>query len=188
MGGNFLSATPDTNFTAKGLQSCELTVQISTKPNRSHFIHGKTAIILPCLGRTEIDIQKDGEQFVSVENSMGIVHSSQGTLEPKSKHLKSEPAIVAELSMKLFQEGKIDWEKLVSNYDHIREAIEANIAGFDNYNKRVRNPEGFYLPNVAREQKFKEDGKAKFTVNNLSVHEMAADLSLIHISEPTRPY
>lgn len=175
MGGNFLSATPDTNVTAKGLQSCELTVQISTKPNRSHFIHGQTAIILPCLGRTEIDIQEGGEQFVSVENSMGIVHSSQGTLEPKSEYLKSEPAIVAELSKKLFDDGKVDWEKLMSNYDHIREAIEANIPGFDNYNKRVRNPEGFYLPNVARERKFKKDGKAQFTVNELSVHDLAED-------------
>ena len=175
MGGNFLSATPDTNYTAKGLQSCELTVQISTKPNRSHFIHGQTAIILPCLGRTEIDIQKEGEQFVSVENSMGIVHSSQGTLEPKSEHLKSEPAIVAGVSKKLFHENKIDWDKLISNYDYIREAIEANIAGFDNYNKRVRNPEGFYLPNVARERKFKADGKAKFTVNKLSEHDLAED-------------
>ena len=175
MGGNFLSATPDTNYTAKGLQACDLTVQISTKPNRGHFIHGKTAIILPCLGRTEIDVQKEGAQFVSVENSMGIVHSSQGTLAPKSEHLKSEPAIVAELSKKLFQEDNIEWDKFISNYDNIREAIEKNIAGFDNYNKRVRNPEGFYLPNVAREAKFKEDGKAKFTVNNLSVHELAAD-------------
>ncbi len=175
MGGNFLSATPDTNNTAKGLQACELTVQISTKPNRSHFIHGKTALILPCLGRTEIDVQKEGEQFVSVENSMGIVHSSQGTLQPKSAQLKSEPSIVAELSKKLFSDGQIDWEKMVSNYDHIREAIEANIAGFDNYNKRVRNPEGFYLPNVARERKFKEDGKAKFTVNQLSDHQLGED-------------
>ena len=175
MGGNFLSASPDTNITAKGIQSCDLTVQISTKPNRSHFIHGKTAVILPCLGRTEIDIQKEGEQFVSVENSMGIVHSSQGTLKPKSEHLKSEPAIVAELSMKLFEDKKIDWDKLISNYDYIREAIEQNIAGFDNYNKRVRNPEGFYLPNVARERKFKADGKAKFTVNKLSEHTLAED-------------
>ncbi len=175
MGGNFLSATPDTNNTAKGLQACSLTVHVSTKPNRSHFIHGKTALILPCLGRTEIDTQESGEQFVSVENSMGIVHSSQGTLAPKSEALKSEPSIVAELSKKLFDDGQIDWDKLVANYDNIREAIEANIAGFENYNKRVRNPEGFYLPNVARERKFKKDGKALFTVNQLSEHKLAND-------------
>jgi len=173
MGGNFLSATPDTNYTAKGLESCELTVHVSTKPNRSHLVHGNTALILPCLGRTEIDKQANGEQFVSVENSMGIVHSSQGTLEPKSEMLKSEPAIVAGIANALFADKSIDWDNFIADYDNIRAAIEANIAGFDNYNKRVRNPEGFYLPNIAREQKFNNtDGKAKFSVNQLS------DLSL----------
>jgi len=173
MGGNFLSATPDTNYTAKGLQACDLTVHVSTKPNRSHLVHGKTALMLPCLGRTEIDKQADGDQFVSVENSMGIVHSSQGTLEPKSKMLKSEPAIIAGIANALFTNKSIDWDNFIADYDNIRAAIEANIAGFDNYNKRVRNPEGFYLPNIAREQKFNHtDGKAKFTVNQLS------DLSL----------
>ena len=176
MGGNFLSATPDTDYTAEGLQACDLTVHISTKPNRSHLVHGKVALILPCLGRTEIDTQKSGEQFVSVENSMGIVHSSQGTLKPKSEFLKSEPCIVAELSQTIFNDGKIDWEGFKDNYDTIRDAIEANIAGFDNYNSRVRNPEGFYLPNVARDRTFnKKDGKAKFTVNELSVHQLQDD-------------
>ena len=175
MGGNFLSATPDTNYTAKGLQACDLTVHVSTKPNRSHLVHGKTALILPCLGRTEIDIQESGEQFVSVENSMGIVHSSQGTLEPKSQQLKSEPAIVAGLATALFEDDQVDWNGMIGNYDLIRDAIEKNIPGFDSYNKRVRNPEGFYLPNVARDRTFKEDGKAKFTVNTLSDHSLADD-------------
>jgi len=175
IGGNFLSATPDTNYTAKGLQACDLTVHVSTKPNRSHLVHGKTALILPCLGRTEIDIQESGEQFVSVENSMGIVHSSQGTLEPKSQQLKSEPAIVAGLATALFEDDQVDWDGMIGNYDLIRDAIEKNIPGFDSYNKRVRNPEGFYLPNVARDRTFKEDGKAKFTVNTLSDHSLADD-------------
>jgi len=176
MGGNFLSATPDTNYTAKGLMACELTVQVSTKPNRSHLVHGKTAIILPCLGRTEIDIQEQGEQFVSVENSMGIVHSSQGTLQPKSEYLKSEPAIIAGIAKVLFDDTQVNWEAMVANYDLIRDAIEANIPGFDDYNRRVRNPEGFYLPNVARERTFnKKDGKAKFTINSLSLHQLASD-------------
>ena len=175
MGGNFLSATPDTNYTAKGLQACDLTVHVSTKPNRSHLVHGKTALILPCLGRTEIDVQESGEQFVTVENSMGIVHSSQGTLKPKSEHLKSEPAIVAGIACALFDDKQVDWNKMIANYDLIRDAIELNIPGFDNYNRRVRNPEGFYLPNVARDRTFKNDGKAKFTVNGLSHHELAED-------------
>ncbi len=175
MGGNFLSATPDTNYTAKGLQNCSLTVQVSTKPNRGHLVHGETALILPCLGRTEIDIQASGEQFVSVENSMGIVHSSQGTLKPKSTMLKSEPAIVAGIANTLFDDEQVNWQGMIDNYDLIREAIELNIPGFDDYNRRVRNPEGFYLPNVARDRSFKNDGKAKFTVNKLSEHTLAED-------------
>jgi len=175
MGGNFLSATPDTNYTAKGLQTCDLTVHVSTKPNRSHLVHGKTALILPCLGRTEIDVQESGEQFVSVENSMGIVHSSQGTLDPKSSELKSEPAIIAGLASALFDDEQVDWKGMIGNYDLIRDAIEINVPGFDEYNKRVRNPEGFYLPNSARDRTFNEDGKAKFTVNGLSQHNLADD-------------
>ncbi|MEM1216709.1 MAG: molybdopterin dinucleotide binding domain-containing protein, partial [Bacteroidota bacterium] len=176
MGGNFLSATPDTEYTAQALQNCALTVHVSTKLNRSHLIHGKEALILPCLGRTDRDFQTAGEQFVTVENSMGVVHSSQGVLTPPSDRLLSEPAIVAGLAQATLSERtKIDWAKMAANYDHIRDGIEKTVPGFDNYNERVREPGGFYLPNGAREQKFNTaNGKANFSVNptpDLSIAE-----------------
>lgn len=177
LGGNFLSATPDTEYTAKALQNCDLTVHISTKLNRSHLIHGKNALILPCLGRTEKDVQVSGEQFVSVENSMGIVHSSQGILPPASKFLLSEPAIVAGLAKAtLGEKSTVNWDKMIENYDNIRDSIEQVIVGFENYNQRVRNPDGFYLPNGAREGKFRtKDKKAHFTINELPKHELQED-------------
>ncbi|MGI9542236.1 MAG: FdhF/YdeP family oxidoreductase [Cyclobacteriaceae bacterium] len=168
MGGNFLSATPDTHYTARGLRNCQLTVQVSTKLNRSHLVTGTTALILPCLARSDQDEQATGTQFVSVENSMGIVHQSIGKLQPVSDQLLSEPAIVAGLAeATLNHRSNIDWQNLVSNYDHIREAIEKVIPGFDNYNQRVRQPGGFYLPNGARDGNFMtEEGKAIFTINS----------------------
>jgi molybdopterin-dependent oxidoreductase alpha subunit len=173
MGGNFLSATPDTEYTAKALQNCSMTVQVSTKLNRSHLVTGKTAIILPCLGRTEIDTQEFGNQFVTVENSMGIVHQSNGGLEPASTHLKSEPAIVAELATATLKHSKVDWMDLIEDYDRIRDVIEKTIPGFDNYNERVRNEGGFYLPNGARDGDFKTaTGKANFTINKRTIHKL----------------
>ena len=173
MGGNFLSATPDTELTAAALQNCDLTVQVSTKPNRSHLITGKTAIILPCLGRTELDIQNDKKQFVTVENSMGVVHQSRGGLKPASEHLLSEPAIVAHLANATLKNSKTDWTALVEDYDRIREAIDKTIPGFENYNERVRKPGGFYLPNGARDGNFKTStGKANFTVNQVAEHNL----------------
>jgi len=170
MGGNFISATPDTTFTAKALENCNLTVQISTKLNRSHLVTGKTAIILPCLGRTEIDYQADKEQFVSVENSMGIVHQSKGTLKPCSDKLYSEPAIVAGIANATIKKTTTNWTSLASNYDLIRDKIEATIPGFSNFNKRIRNKGGFYLPNNARENNFTptKTGKANFSLNKPS--------------------
>lgn len=170
MGGNFLSATPDTEYTAKALQNCNLTVQVSTKLNRSHIITGKRALILPCLGRSEKDVQASGEQFVSVENSMGVVHQSQGHLTPCSPHIKSEHAIVAGLAKATLTNTKTDWDALVSNYDLIRDKIEATIPGFEDYNKRVREKGGFYLPNNARAGDFAptKTGKANFTLNTPS--------------------
>lgn len=169
MGGNFLSATPDTEYTARALQNCSLTVQVSTKLNRSHLIHGKEALILPCLGRTDKDEQASGEQFVTIENSMGVVHTSQGVLRPSSRNLKSEPAIVAGVAMAtLGQHSKVDWNRMIENYDHIREGIEQTIPGFKNFNQRVRKPGGFYLPNGARKQEFNTpSGKAHFSVNSV---------------------
>ena len=167
MGGNFISATPDSVFTGESIQNCALTVQISTKLNRSHLVTGKEALILPCLSRSEKDIQKEGVQFVTVENSMGVVHQSIGSFTPASEHLKSEPAIVAILAKETFgKSSKIKWTEMMNNYDTIRDHIEFTINGFSNYNERVRLPEGFYLPNCAREGKFNTaTKKANFTIN-----------------------
>ncbi len=176
MGGNFLSATPDTEYTANALQNCRLTIQVSTKLNRSHLVTGRNALILPCLGRTELDKQVGGIQFVSVENSMGVVHQSRGKLRPASEHLLSEPAIVCRLALSTLEgerKGSTDWQAMMNDYDLIREAIEATITGFEDYNERVRKGGGFYLPNCAREGNFKTDvGKAKFSVNKLPKHQL----------------
>ncbi|MEN7551423.1 FdhF/YdeP family oxidoreductase [Rapidithrix thailandica] len=177
MGGNFLSATPDTEYTAQALQNCKLTVHVSTKLNRSHLVHGNEALILPCLGRTEEDMQKSGPQFVSVENSMGIVHKTQGRLEPASTQLLSEPAIVARLAKAtLGYQTSVNWDEMTHNYDAIRDAIEAVIPGFEHYNQKVRQENGFYLPNCARDRKFNTlNGKAQFTINSCSSIRLLAD-------------
>ena len=169
MGGNFLSATPDTEFTARALQRCRLTAHVATKLNRAHLITGEQALLLPCLGRTELDVQATGPQFVSMENSMGVVHSSQGHLEPASTHLLSEPAIVVKLAQAtLRKRSTVDWEYLLADYDRIRDLIAKVIPGFDDYNQRVRKPGGFYLPNLARAGKFKTStNRANFTVHPL---------------------
>ena len=170
LGGNFISATPDSQFTGEAMQNCDLTVQISTKLNRGHLVTGKEALILPCISRSEKDIQKSGQQFVTVENSMGVVHKSQGHLKPCSEDLLSEAAIVAGLANATLKNSTTNWTKLVSNYDFIRDKIEATIDGFNNYNKRVRIDGGFYLPNNARENNFEvtHTKKANFSVNSPS--------------------
>ena len=170
MGGNFISATPDTVFTAEALQKCNLTVHVSTKPNRSHLIHGKQALILPVLGRSEEDFQKSGHQFVTVENSMGVVHSSKGNMPPISKHIISEPELICRLSSVLFEDDSINWLELKDDYSLIRDKIEAVIPGFKSYNKRVKNPSGFYLPNNARSGDFTKTktGKANFTTHTVT--------------------
>jgi molybdopterin-dependent oxidoreductase alpha subunit len=177
MGGNFLSATPDTLFTAEALRRCDLTVQVSTKLNRSHLVHGREAIILPCLGRTDRDMVRGEAQFVTVENSMGVVHSSQGNLSPVSPHLLSEPVIVCRLAKALFGESAAaEWDHFEQHYDHIRDAIEKTIPGFEDYNRRVRIPGGFYLPNGARVGRFNTfDGKAHFNLAGVPDHTLADD-------------
>ena len=181
LGGNFLSATPDTQLTAAAMQRCRLTVQISTKLNRGHLITGEQALILPCLGRTERDAQRSGEQFVTVEDTAGVVHQSRGVLRPASDHLLSEPAIVAGIAERaLAGRTRTNWSELVADYDRIREHIEHVIPGFEQYNTRVREPGGFYLPNGAREGKFATpSGKAHFTVHPLPQHELAPDELLL---------
>jgi molybdopterin-dependent oxidoreductase alpha subunit len=168
LGGNFHSATPDTDYTSQALQNCSMTVQISTKLNRSHLVTGKTAFILPCLARTDIDRQLAGEQIVSVENSMGVVHQSRGVLDPISDELKSEPEIIACLANATLG---VDWDHLIDNYDAIRDLIQQVVPGFDDYNARLRQPGGFYLPNVARSGQFKQ-GKATFSLIPLPEHQL----------------
>jgi len=167
MGGNFLQATPDTERSAKALQNCEMLVHVSTKLNRGHLVHGKWSIILPCLARSEVDEQAFGEQFVTVENSMGVVHSSQGSLKPAHPNLYSEPAIVARLAQKVLgPETPVGWCWLIENYDRIRDLIEKTIPGFEDFNARVREPGGFHLYNSVRERKFTtKSGRAHFTIN-----------------------
>ena len=170
LGGNFLSAAPDTEFTAAALKKCALTVQISTKLNRSHLITGTEALLLPCLGRTERDFQESGPQFVTVENSFGVVHRSSGHLPPASQSLQSEPAIVANLAEAVLgHDGVVDWKGLVADYDRIRDLISDVVPGTENYNVRVRGPNGFVLPNPARDRCFNtQTGRARFSVHPLT--------------------
>ena len=173
MGGNFLSAMSDTNATARALQNCELTAHVSTKPNRSHLVTGKTALILPCLGRSESDSTGQGGQFVTVENSMGVVHMSIGKAKPASTHLLSEPEIVASIGQRLQENlanSRIRWLDWIEDYDNIRGEIESVIPGFESYNRKSRQNGGFYLPNSPRDfRKFDTDsGKANFISNQLS--------------------
>ncbi|MFD1613790.1 FdhF/YdeP family oxidoreductase [Gelatiniphilus marinus] len=169
LGGNFISAVPDTNYAAQALANCNLTVHVSTKLNRSHLVTGKEALILPCLGRSEKDYQKTGVQTQSVENSMGVVSSTKGILEPCSNTLLSEVAVVCGIAQAtLKQRSKIDWLKYTDDYKLVRDDIQEVVDGFNNYNKRLKNPSGFYLPNGARVRDFKtKTGKALFSINKL---------------------
>jgi molybdopterin-dependent oxidoreductase alpha subunit len=177
MGGNFLSATPDTNYTATALRKCDLTVQVSTKLNRSHLVHGQEALILPCLGRSDKDLLNGEEQIVSCENSMGVVQLSKGVLQPVSDQLLSEPVIVCRLAKAtLGARSTINWDKYLENYDSIRDDIERTIPGFGDYNKRVRDPGGFYLPNCNREGSFNTASKkAHFNIAPITTIHMADD-------------
>jgi molybdopterin-dependent oxidoreductase alpha subunit len=174
MGGNFLSAMSDTNRTSSALKNCNLTAHVSTKPNRSHLITGKIGLILPCLGRTEEDTSDAvGKQFVTVENSMGIVHSSTGTFKPASDFLISEPAIVSGIGGALesrLERSGVPWKNLSENYNLIRDLIENTIPGFEDYNTRIKSESGFYLPNPPRDSRtFKtKNGLANFISNDLS--------------------
>lgn len=170
MGGNFASATPDTEVTEAALRNCELTVQVSTKLNRSHVVHGRTALILPTLGRTDDDLQDGKRQQVSVEDSMSMVHLSTGRLKPVSEHLRSEVAIVCELARELFgPEHPVPWEQFRRDYDRIRDAIARVVPGCADYNRKVRGRNGFQLPHPPRDtREFRTaTGKANFATNEL---------------------
>ncbi|MEI6712891.1 MAG: FdhF/YdeP family oxidoreductase [Verrucomicrobiota bacterium] len=170
MGGNFLSAAPDTLYTAEALRNCDLTVHVSTKLNRSHLVHGKEAIILPTLARSDLDVIGNETQFVTCENSMGVVQASKGSLVPISEQLRSEPWIVCEMAKAtLGDRSRIHWSGYQTHYDHIRDAIELAIPGFESYNLNVRKPGGFYLPNKNRLGDFDTPSrKAQFTIHPLS--------------------
>jgi molybdopterin-dependent oxidoreductase alpha subunit len=163
MGGNFALGSPDTTLTAEALANCALTVQISTKLNRSHLEHGQEALILPCLARSEIDRQETGPQRVTVEDSMGCVHASEGHREPPSEHLKSEPAIVAGIGQAMPGGERIDWAHLVADYARIRAKIEEVIPLFKDYEEGIDQPGGFRLRNAASEREWNtSEGKAVF--------------------------
>jgi len=166
MGGNIVAAIPDWETTQASFRKLDLTVHVSTKLNRSHIVHGREALILPCLGRTELDVQATGPQSITVEDSMSMVHASAGRNAPASAHLKSEPAIVAGIARAtLGARSVVDWEGLVADYDLIRDAIEAVIPIFQGYNARVRVPGGFHLTSTARERIWATaSGKANFLV------------------------
>jgi molybdopterin-dependent oxidoreductase alpha subunit len=170
MGGNFASATPDTAVTEAALRSCSLTVQVSTKLNRSHLAHGSTALILPSLGRTDRDVQAGAKQMVSVEDSMSMVHLSRGSLKPPSDEVRSEVAIVCQLARTLLgADHPVPWEKFNDDYDQIRDAIAAVVPGCADYNTKVRQPDGFQLPHPPRDSREfpTSTGKANFALNPL---------------------
>jgi molybdopterin-dependent oxidoreductase alpha subunit len=167
MGGNFAAASPDTAHTYQALERCGLTVHVSTKLNRSHTVVGHDALILPCLGRTELDATDAGRQSVTVEDSMSQVHASSGSRKPASPMLLSEPAIVARLARATFPNDAVQWEAYAEDYSLIRDKIaEVLPAQFHDYNERVKTRGGFYLGNPARDRTWKTvNGKAIFTVS-----------------------
>ncbi|WP_103733981.1 FdhF/YdeP family oxidoreductase [Pseudomonas sp. GZJR-8] len=175
LGGNFAQATPDSPRTFEALRNCDLTVQISTKLNRSHLMHGKDALILPCLGRTDIDIQADGPQAVTVEDSFSMVHGSNGQLQPLSALMKSEPAILAGIAAATLGSTPVDWNWLVADYGRIRDLIADTIPGFKDFNERIKHPGGFYLGNSAGARRWNTpSGRANFRPNILPkdlIHE-----------------
>lgn len=164
MGGNFLSAAPDNDVVFAGLRQCKLTVQVLTKLNRTALACGETALILPCLGRSEIDVQASGEQFVSTESTMLDVQRSRGIFPPASEHLRSEPWIVCQLAKAtLKNRSTVDWDAMCGDYDRIRDAISRVADGCENYNQRVREEGGFYLENPPRDRSFRtKTNKANF--------------------------
>ncbi|MEF3091145.1 FdhF/YdeP family oxidoreductase [Raoultella scottii] len=171
LGGNFAVAMPDHQRAFPAMQRLELSVHVGTKLNRSHLLMAKETYILPCLGRTELDLQESGRQSITVEDSMSMVHASSGKLKPASAQLRSEPAIVAGMAMATLANSKVDWLALVANYDRIRELIERTVPGFENYNQRIRHPGGFRMPLPPTERIWPTPtGKAMFSVFD-GVHE-----------------
>lgn len=174
LGGNFLMAASDTEYTAKAIQNCNLTVQVSTKLNRSHLVTGKTALLLPTYGRSEKDVKDGKERFITVENSMGRVRQSKGVLKPASGNLQSEPDIIAGIANAYFKGNHaVDWLKLGTDYDLMRETIDKVVKGFKNTNEASKGV-GYYLPNNVRDLDFSKlpNGKAQITINKVPQHQL----------------
>ena len=164
LGGNFALAAPDLPYTAEALSGCDLTVQVSTKLNRSHLVHGKRALILPCLARTDRDRQASGEQGVTVEDSMSMVHISYGMKEPGSAQQRSECAILAGMARATLPDSAMPWEDYVADYDRIRDTMARALDGFEDFNARARHPHGFRIAQPARERVFTTpSGRAEFS-------------------------
>jgi molybdopterin-dependent oxidoreductase alpha subunit len=179
MGGNFLSAAPDTTFTAEAMRKLEMSVIVSIKLNRNHLIHGKEALILPVISRSEKDMVNGELQHVSTENSMGVVEWSKGVLDPISKHLINETHVACRMAKAVLGERSVvDWDKFINSYDAVRNDIEQCIPGFENYNERVVQKGGFYLPNGPRDGIFNSEfypGKAAFNVTAVPDNSLADD-------------
>jgi molybdopterin-dependent oxidoreductase alpha subunit len=164
LGGNFALAAPDLAHTFEALRNCDLTVQVSTKLNRSHLVHGRRALILPCLGRTDKDRQAGGEQGVTVEDAMSMVHISYGMKEPSSPHLRSESAIIAGMAQATLPGSATPWQWYVEDYDRIRDTMARVLDGFEEFNTRARHPHGFRIRQLARDRVFQTpSGRAEFS-------------------------
>lgn len=179
MGGNFLSAAPDTSFTAEAMRNLEMSVMVSVKLNRNHLIHGKEALILPVISRSEKDIVNGEIQHISTENSMGVIQASKGILDPISEHLINETHVACRMAKAVLGERSVvDWDKFINSYDAIRDDVEQCIPGFENYNERVVQKAGFYLPNSARDGVFNSEfhpGKAAFNITSVPDNSLADD-------------
>lgn len=177
LGGNFLMAASDTEYTAEAMQNCDLTVQVSTKLNRTHLVTGKTALLLPTYGRSEKDMKRGKLRHITVENSMGQVRQSRGLLKPASDTIKSEPDIIAQLADTFFEGNhSMDWKALGENYDLIREKIDRVVKGFKDTETRSKGA-GYYLPNNVRDLDFSKlpNGKAQLTINKIPKHDLKPD-------------
>lgn len=175
LGGNLLAAAPDTDFTSAAMRRCRMTVHVATKLNRGHLVPGEVSIVLPCLGRSEVDRQAAGEQFVTVEDSLGVISSSRGSQPPPSEQLRSEPAIVAGLARAVLGDrSTVDWNALAADYDTIRDHIANVIPGFEDFNRRIK-ADIFTLPNSARSRRFETDsGRAEFVAQTIPPDELEA--------------
>ncbi|MBB3101960.1 FdhF/YdeP family oxidoreductase [Azomonas macrocytogenes] len=185
LGGNFAAATPDTPATEQALRNCDLTVQISTKLNRSHLVTGKNALILPCLGRTDIDMQATGSQHVTVEDSFSMVHASSGVLEPLSLEMRSEPAIIAGMAKATLGNHPVNWMELIEDYDRIRDLIAEVIPGFTDFNQQIAQPGGFYLGNSAREHRWNTPASKAIMHSHELPRHILHDAAAEHLTDAT---